>query len=184
MNELNLLENYECVAYHGTKKENVSSILKDGFNISDEDDEYLGTGIYFYEKDIFQAIYWRTKAKKDKITNVGVIKANIKSDKLIDLTLTSHYEYVYDLSEKIRKRAKNALSKKGFKPSKLTPKNIFNTLYRLKEFDVIKHVFKVPHGGKIIGTEVFRSQIQLCIRNRKAIHNLEEVDLNGYEELP
>lgn len=183
MDELNLLENYECVAYHGTKKENVNSILEEEFNMSEEDDEYLGTGIYFYERDILQAIYWRTKAKKDKIKDVGVIKANIKSDKLIDLTLTSHYEYVYDLSEKIRKKAKDALNKNRFKSTELNPKIIFNTLYRLKEFDVIKHIFKVPHGGRVIGTQVYRSQIQLCIRNRNVIHNLEEVDLNGYEEL-
>ncbi|MFW6016888.1 MAG: hypothetical protein ACOCRK_10660 [bacterium] len=183
MEDIRLIKGYKANCYHGTDKKNVKSILQNGFYHSSKEDEWLGAGVYFFEKDIFQAINWCTRAKVKEIDNPAVIEVDIKTDSLIDLTLTCHYNYLMKLSKEIHKEYRKRLRSNDLNGEKLTSKHIFNILYQIKEYSVIRHVFNVTNGGTVLGTKVARVQIQVCVRDEECISNMKEVDLNGYEEL-
>lgn len=178
MRDPDIIKDYECICYHGTDKNNVNSILEDGFIESRKEKESLGTGVYFYENDILQAIRWCTKAQRERIDTPAVIKAKIKTNKLIDLTLTANYNYLFALTVRLRKRYK-----RKYKGKDLTPRQIFDFLYEINNYCAIKHVFKVRKCHSIIGTDIERMQIQICVRKQCAIIELEEVDISGYEEI-
>lgn len=168
---------YNEICYHGTDKCNIRPILDTEFIFSDSDDEYLGTGVYFFERDILQAINWCTRAKKHEIEEPAVIRATIKTDNMIDLSLTIHYNVIYELTNFINKQYEESDSIEG---EELNPKLIFNILYELKSYDAIKHVFRVPKGGNVESTDIYRVQIQICVRNSDVICDKKEVDIDGY----
>ena len=103
----------KIVGYHGTKSENVDSILKEGFKIKKSkkgDNHWLGHGIYFYS-DYELADWWaQTKVKKHNQkygeNNVAaVIRAVIKADNILDLdspfALKKFKEYQEELEKQI-----------------------------------------------------------------------------------
>ena len=59
--------------YHGTTKERAKKIVEENkFNISNENDEWLGKGIYFYEKYSDYLIYNENNSEefKQQISNI------------------------------------------------------------------------------------------------------------------
>ncbi len=53
-------DNKVYIGYHGTNYENVESIIKHGFHVSDNADEWLGHGIYFFTEGISDPIENKT----------------------------------------------------------------------------------------------------------------------------
>lgn len=71
--------------YHGTIKRYKNSILKNGLTLSDREDNYLGTGVYFYD-DSQLAVKWaRNKAAYHSDSPI-VFESNILYDNVLDLT--------------------------------------------------------------------------------------------------
>lgn len=69
--------------YHGTTKERAKKIVEENkFNISNENDEWLGKGIYFYEK-YSDAIRWESKDNRQSDAVLHVI-VEIDDDEYID----------------------------------------------------------------------------------------------------
>lgn len=170
---LNLFD-YEKIGYHGHRKIVIDKIIRDNkFNLSDGDWEYLGTGIYFFEDDVFQAIRWCKYARK--YDSWSVVQADIKSNKLLDLVDTLNFDYFQEFTAMIKDRYKKI---DGFK--KITTKLIFDLLNEVEEFDVVRHVFPVGRKSELVlPTKIARMQVQLCVRNQDCITDIEEVDLNG-----
>lgn len=69
--------------YHGTTKNNANKIVKENrFKISNNKDEWLGKGIYFYEK-YSDAVKWETKDKHHSDAVLHVI-VEIDDNEYID----------------------------------------------------------------------------------------------------
>ena len=70
----------ELVGYHGTIKTNAEKILSSGiFKESNEKDDWLGHGIYFFA-DIENAIKWANERANRYNEEAVVLSANIKCD--------------------------------------------------------------------------------------------------------
>ncbi len=68
--------------YHGTSQIKAVNILKHGFLASDNDYDWLGTGIYFFQDAPIRAKQWATQQHPN---NPAVICATIQLENCIDL---------------------------------------------------------------------------------------------------
>jgi hypothetical protein len=50
----------EICGYHGTSRAKARNILENGFFASDNDYDWLGTGIYFFQDAAIRAKQWAT----------------------------------------------------------------------------------------------------------------------------
>jgi hypothetical protein len=72
----------EIYGYHGTSQTQALSILENGFRASDNDYDWLGTGIYFFQDAPTRAKQWAIEQHPD---NPAVIRAKIELENCIDL---------------------------------------------------------------------------------------------------
>ena len=72
----------EVYGYHGTSQTKAASILKNGFLASDNDYDWLGTGIYFFQDAPMRAKQWAIEQHPNE---PAVICARIQLDNCIDL---------------------------------------------------------------------------------------------------
>lgn len=161
----------EYIGYHGTSPQNAQSILKNKeFKISNKENEWLGPGVYFFEDDIYQAINFCRKARKMK--EFIVLKSLLKGNIIIDLVNTENYRWFMKIHEKIKNKNK-------YKNKKLLNSIVLNIMYQLKPYDIVRCIFEVPKTDYLYKTNIRPYQIQLCVRNKKCIKNIEEVECNG-----
>lgn len=82
--------------YHGTNKSSANNILKDrSFFISQGNEEWLGTGIYFYD-NYSDALYWNKDGAKysEKIIH-AIIK--IADDEFLDIDSINGHDLYYEV---------------------------------------------------------------------------------------
>jgi hypothetical protein len=72
----------EILGYHGTSQERAAAILSTGFRASDNDYDWLGTGIYFFQDAPLRAKQW---AIGQHLSNPAVICSRVCLDNCIDL---------------------------------------------------------------------------------------------------
>ena len=92
-------DNKVYIGYHGTNYENVESIIKHGFHVSDNTDEWLGHGIYFFTEGISDPIEnakewainqaWDKVAKRYLYQKYAVLKVEVSGKRVLDLTTTN-----------------------------------------------------------------------------------------------
>jgi len=86
------------IAYHGTTVETAERLVAgEDFQPSDQDDEWFGKGIYFWEHAFQQA--WRWAKKKDKM-NPAVVGAVLRLGNCFDLLDTGNVAVLRDFHEK------------------------------------------------------------------------------------
>jgi hypothetical protein len=68
--------------YHGTSQTKAANILKHGFLASDNDYDWLGTGIYFFQDAPIRAKQWATQQHPNE---PAVLRASIHLNNCIDL---------------------------------------------------------------------------------------------------
>lgn len=96
MDNANNSESTKIIGFHGTDAKSCKNILRKGgnFYISNREDEWAGTGVYFfieetgYQMQAYENAYnWSKKVKKVEPNNVRVIQANmsIDSNQIFDL---------------------------------------------------------------------------------------------------
>jgi hypothetical protein len=80
------------IGYHGTNSKHVQSILKNNFNISQNADEWIGYGVYFFVDGISCPINnsreWAINQAyhQTDYTNYSILKATITGENVLDLT--------------------------------------------------------------------------------------------------
>jgi hypothetical protein len=72
----------QVFGYHGTSREKANTILSEGFRISDNDYDWLGEGVYFFQDAPYRAMQWATQQHPQ---HPAVIRAVIQLDNCIDL---------------------------------------------------------------------------------------------------
>lgn len=72
----------EVLGFHGTSKESAAVIIGDGFRVSANDYDWLGTGVYFWQDAPLRAWEWARKIHGEEAAVVG---ARIKLDGCMDL---------------------------------------------------------------------------------------------------
>ena len=160
--------------YHGTTISRGESILKNKYYfVSYKEDEWLGNGVYFFEKDIYQAVDFCTKARR--YDDYIILKSKIEAEICIDLDRLETMTILDKIAKKINKRYKNLTNGRY---TKLTNCEILEDLYRIKPYDLVKKTFVIQKRDKIQNTNFLWVQVQMCVRNRDCIKTIEEVIRN------
>ena len=68
--------------YHGTSKRSAQEIIDRGFNLSTNDYDWLGTGVYFFQDAPVRALAWASERYPD---SPAVIKSELVLENCIDL---------------------------------------------------------------------------------------------------
>lgn len=71
--------------YHGTTTEMAASIQENGFHISDNDWDWLGTGVYFWQDAPLRAWEWADELAGKRGSQPAVIRAEILLEECMDL---------------------------------------------------------------------------------------------------
>lgn len=111
-------DSIEVYGYHGTSQTKAISILENGFLASDNDYDWLGTGIYFFQDAPIRAKQWAIEQHPNE---PAVICARIQLDNCIDLFDIKWFpilENIYNLFDDQYRSANRPLPKQNPSRSK------------------------------------------------------------------
>lgn len=165
--------NHSINGYHGTARDNLFSILEDGFVVSVNDYDWLGDGVYFFQDAPIRALMW---AKERYGDDAAVIGADIKIDNCIDLLDTGWSEFLADVYDKYLERIKKegiTLPKQSSGAHRLD-REVLN--YAVSVLEQKGVVVKSIRAAFIEGSPIFpnsalfaKSHVQLAVRDLTAI---------------
>ncbi len=174
------------LAFHGCDKKVQQEVIRSESNIllpSNNDYDWLGHGIYFWENSAERAFEFAKEAaerKEDSIKTPAVVGAVIEMRKCLDLLDSAHLLLV----KKAYQEIKEIFEKAGEPmPENKAPKNSNKEDLLLRHLDcfVIEHLLKnsdydsvrglFPEGKPLYPGAGFREKdhIQICIRNVNCI---------------
>jgi hypothetical protein len=169
------------VGYHGTRKETAARLVDgDPFGLSENDDDWLGHGVYFWEYAPQQAWWWADRRYgKDEAAVVGAtIRLGRCLDLLdptnVDLLKTSHVDLLATL------KAAGAAAPNNANTHKYLDCDVFNYLHAQLErrgfrYETCRAVFVPMRKGGGMARLWKRSgifeggHIQVCLREQKNI---------------
>lgn len=169
------------IGYHGTRKSTAHRIVQDfeGFRRSENADDWLGHGIYFWEYAPKQAWAWAKQRSRSQGwgEDVAVLASMIRLGNCFDLLdpdnleMLSRYRRAYEQIERERGR----IPKRNRNKSKYLDCAIFQFAYSAFDLkgnpvDTCRAVF-VPSGERLWpSSSVYcHAHIQLCVRNTDCI---------------
>lgn len=82
MTSINLSQPLRVYGYHGTSQEKAQEIIDRGFNLSTNDYDWLGTGVYFFQDAPMRALAWASERYPD---SPAVIRSELVLENCIDL---------------------------------------------------------------------------------------------------
>ncbi len=188
------------LAYHGCDRAVAEGLLKDTpFQPSENDYDWLGSGVYFWETNPERALHWARhlqKIRKDSTSPLAdpyVVGAVIDLGYCLDLASTAGIAFVKAAYENFCANAKknNLQIPKNQGGDDLLARrldctviNYIHTLNDLGEkppFDTVRGVFF--EGNRIYETSGFYEQthIQICVRNLKNIKGIFRVPVGRLE---
>ena len=157
-----------CIGYHGTKPENVDSILRNGYKMS-KASSWFGVGIYFFG-DLWpyfpgerEAIQWMLYVKNED--SWAVFVSEIESTNYFDMLgdISAREEFDEIKKELLKKHTQFGKDERYFKDNA-----VFELLENTKHFSVIRALVnarKSPHVGYVVS----RPQVQICVKDISTI---------------
>lgn len=145
--------------------------------------DWLGSGIYFWEDSYSRAMKWAQAARKSgsgKVKTPGVLGAvidlgnclNLIDAEYLDLVKAAHAEYIKACKESLFPPAQN--KGKGLR-ARYLDKAVFETLHKLREYEQ-KQAFDSVRAFFVEGVPLYENaglhsldHIQICVRNPKKI---------------
>jgi hypothetical protein len=159
--------------FHGTSLDKCRSILGcNYFRWSTEDDNWLGDGIYFFERQWY-AIWWATEYKRYR--QYAVLQATITAEETRILDLTSP-EQINELDE-----IATALCSGSHRGrTDITDGMLINYIYRnIRKFDLVKAIFDDTQTRRssipYYPSRIRPHQTQICVRATDCINNIQQV---------
>jgi hypothetical protein len=171
MGKIKFMGPYSCDGFHGTTRENADKILQSGkFKISRGSHQWLGDGVYFFVNDMKQACDFCKRARPYQ--DFVILKSRIEVNILLDLDDVETFNMFSAFAKRIMNRTKR---KGNNNSSELSNAKIINAIYKIWPFDAVKATFRVPKRKPAPGTNIYPSQVQICVRNLECIKSIEEV---------
>lgn len=136
---------YEYVGYHGTDSDCVADIKKDNFRISQNDDDWLGYGVYFFVEGISNPVENASEWAKNQAFHRGsyayesftILKATTRCNAILDTTTTKGLQ-IYNKARELLIEKHN----KYFYPGRKFQNDdriIWNLVASFMELEVIIH---------------------------------------------
>lgn len=167
-------DEYKEIGYHKTLYIYVESIKKNGFKPSNENDDWLGFGVYFWD-NVENAKWWNVGT--DSVIKSCIIECELKCDinQYVNLNENIH-EFDLFCKKYMREIVKNKLPRPNFENNN-QKKKYFCDLYCTKNnLSILSFEFEhdiINIAGFKIGTKKRR---QICVRNPNLIQILS---ING-----
>jgi len=161
--------NIEILGYHGTTQKAANSIIEtSSFNKSLKNNEWLGHGVYFFEK--YQKAEWWAKQQREKGEPAVITsKIEVSEEDFLDLDLPEEEDELVEFVRYIE----NSGSTITF-PSNKTKKRcaVINMYMRIRKYKVIMKSFNStnPKGKDILDSMgLSRIEKQICVHNTNCI---------------
>jgi len=177
------------LGYHGCDRNTGESLLRnEPFQQSENDYDWLGHGIYFWESNPDRAWQWALEqAARGRISDPYVVGAVIDLGFCLDLTTSNGIQLVEGgyrgLCQKVEEACLPLPSNTGGKDRVFRRLDcaVINYLHLMRRkdnvrpFDSVRGLF--PEGGELYGNSGFKNKthIQLCIRTQENIHGVFRV---------
>jgi hypothetical protein len=98
-------------AYHGTDKQSIEIILKEGFKPSHGDTQYLGDGVYFFEGSKAEALTWaRNRCRERNSAGPGVLRAQVNLGRCLDLNTQEGRALILQVQFEFNQRIKKTVN--------------------------------------------------------------------------
>lgn len=164
--------------FHGTLDEKANKILNSKFIHSSKNSEWLGSGVYFFEKRKYAE--WWAKLEAGKPQNQGNLPTVLSAD------IITEDEFFYDLDfrfnmNKMIEESRDLLE--GLEGNlnmneaeiRCVACNFFAKLYGIKVF-----AYTFPSIARnVIGFPYTRKQRQICVNDDDCIKNIQKVQERG-----
>jgi len=174
--EFRNLEKIVPDAYHGTLKQNVESILKDGFHPGRSFELHLGSGVYFYESSRAWAEHWaqeKFNAKGDGL-EIAVLMAEIRLGRCIDLCDRDNQKVLDDFEQEVKNRIRNGGMAGTF--SNITAAYIYNLASQRSNADTIRKPYGPPEDTSDRWAGIrWTMRLVICVRKLENISNVRVV---------
>ncbi len=175
------------IGYHGTTAVAADRLVAgEDFQASDEDDEWFGKGIYFWEHAFQQAWWW---ARRKDNPSPAVVGAVIRLGRCFDLLDTGNVAILRGFHDRMiaHMNAGNLVVPANVRSHRSLDCAVFNYLYAQFEtanqaIDTARAVFIPTAIGKRVYTGSWISEethIQICVRNPSSILAVWHVRENG-----
>jgi len=92
------------IGYHGTRLNYVEKILRDGFNLSKNEYDWLGDGVYFFQDGYLLAKEWSYKLHKE---NGVVMGAKINLESCMDLVDSGWSKFLSAIHDELVNKIKD-----------------------------------------------------------------------------
>ncbi len=159
-------------AFHGTDFDSACKIISDKeFYPSNDEDDYLGSGVYFFEASRWHAKDWVIrKANRNGFASYAIIKAEINLGRCFDLNNFEHRKYLTEVVQVFEKRGAVGIND-------AVVINFFATQIPI---DTVRANYVVPAKGKVFEGSRFYdySCLMICVRNTELISNMA-IDFTG-----
>lgn len=157
---------YSEIGYHKTFKLYKDNIIKNGFQVSNNSDDWLGEGIYFWD-NLENANWWKGKSKNFECC---IFVCNLKCEKLKYLNLDVEMDKFEDFGKKYLKEMAHCNCKKpSFKNSNETKKFFCDLYCKKNDIEILSFSFKhniINKVGFVTETKIRR---QICVKNNNNI---------------
>jgi hypothetical protein len=94
-------------AFHGTSRQNADAILSDNFKPSDGENQFLGPGVYFFERQPSEAERW---AKNEHPKGWAVLRSVVRYGRCLNLDEQRHSDILTLIVSELRKRRNQAIT--------------------------------------------------------------------------
>lgn len=170
------IEEYNEIGYHTTFSLHKDNIIKDGFRFSNSNHEWLGEGIYFWDKKE-NALWWK---KNSTLIKRCIFTCDLKCEKDKYLNLDNEMQ-MKQFDQFLNKYLKTFKRERGYKPNFKNAdecRKFFCDIY-CSNNDISILSFTFEHD--IISTHGFKTgttkRRQICVRDKNCI------SIKGIEEL-
>lgn len=176
--------------FHGTSAPSAEIIVRKGFVPKHNPNHWLGRGVYFFERDAERAKLWCSLERQG-----AVLAADISLEACFDLTtMTDQEEFhiaAHALDELLTDEEFNAIKQEGHLHGldyQLTELAVANLVARGRTIDVVRASVQGESNTEpiatlsreidgqpieLVSTFLKENHIQLCVRNQRAISNVE-----------
>ena len=173
--------------FHGTTEENANEIIKNGFQISQNDEDWLGKGVYFFidgiSNPLLSAIEWATNTHGQ--LNCAVLESDIliQETDILDLTTPKGLITYNSLRNKIIKSDygellfRRNLNIKKRKDVRVDDRIITNKLFSITSYKAIIHqvYIKTALQRTLALESSYPNSTVMCIKNTTTIHFSKKV---------
>lgn len=166
--------NRTIIGYHGTDAETADQLVRgDAFTPSENIDDWLGHGVYFWEYAPKQAWWWARKYKHHN--NPAVVGAMIRLGKCFDLLDSSNVKELRRFHDSLLAQWRSLgeeIPENGNQHKKLDCA-ILNAYYNAQpEIETCRAVYVPTDGNKRVWKRSWiyeETHIQICVRNCASI---------------